>query len=112
MANLYEGLPASLPEELVSPLFEQPGVRLARIVSRGHVSPPGFWYDQSEGEWVAVIQGAARLQIEGQGERRLGPGDHLFLPAHCRHRVSWTDPDLDTIWIVLFIPEIAKETDT
>ena len=112
MTNLFADTPASMPEELVTALFAQPGVRLERIVSRGHASPPGFWYDQEDGEWVAVIQGAARLEIEGQGERALGAGDHLFLPAHCRHRVSWTDPDRDTIWIALFVPEITKETKT
>jgi hypothetical protein len=30
-----------------------------RIVSLGQVSPPGFWYDQAEGEWVLVLASAA-----------------------------------------------------
>ena len=28
------------------------GLRIERIVSEGHVSPEGFWYDQDEPEWV------------------------------------------------------------
>lgn len=104
MQNLLDDIPDTLAEELVTPLLVRPGVRLERIVSRGQASPPDFWYDQDEGEWVAVIKGAARLEIEGEGERTLGPGDHLFLPAHCRHRVTWTDPDQVTIWLALFVP--------
>ena len=104
MPNLFADIPATLPEELVTPLFEQSGFRLERIVSRGHASPPGFWYDQREGEWVAVLRGAARLEIEGKGVFAMKPGDHVFLPARCRHRVTWTDPDQDTVWIALFAP--------
>ncbi|MFP8878842.1 MAG: phosphoribosylaminoimidazole carboxylase, partial [Myxococcota bacterium] len=33
---------------------------------------------------------------------RLGPGDHLNIPAHTRHRVAWTDPDQATIWLAIF----------
>lgn len=79
------------------------GVRVERIVSRGQVSPPGFWYDQEESELVVVIQGGARLLVEGEPEEvTLGPGDWLELAAHARHRVTWTDPTTDTIWLAVF----------
>lgn len=105
MSNLFEDIPERLDEEFVSVLLQHPGIRLERIVSRGQSSPPGFWYDQKEGEWVAVIKGAAKLEIEGEGQKRLGPGDYLYLPPHCRHRVTWTDPNQDTIWLALFVPD-------
>ena len=61
---------------------------------------------QDEGEWVIVIKGAARLLIEGEAdERALGPGDHLYLGPHVRHRVTWTDPGVETIWLAVFIAE-------
>lgn len=88
-------------DESFEPLLERPGVRLERIVSWGHVTPAGQWYDQEQEEWVMVLAGAARLHIEGQGEYELGVGDSVFLPAHCRHRVTWTDPDAATIWLAL-----------
>jgi cupin 2 domain-containing protein len=77
-----------------------------RIVSRGHASALDFWYDQPEHEWVLLVQGAARLQVEtspGQVEtRNLHPGDYVLLPAHQRHRVDWTHPTENTIWLAIF----------
>lgn len=103
MPNLFQDIPSVLPEELFTQILAAPGIRLERIVSKGHVTPEGEWFDQDEGEWVALMKGAARLEIEGQAEQALGPGDHLFLPAHCRHRVTWTDPEQETVWLALFV---------
>jgi cupin 2 domain-containing protein len=90
--------------ETVDSLLKGNGIRLERIVSCGHASPAGFWYDQQEAEWVMVLTGRARLTIEGETEdRELGPGDTLFLPARCRHRVTWTAPDQATVWLALFL---------
>jgi len=92
------------PGETVDTLLSGDGIRLERIVSYGHASPAGFWYDQAEAEWVMVVTGRARLTIEGEtDDRELGPGDTLFLPAHCRHRVAWTAPDQATVWLALFL---------
>ena len=49
-SNLFASLPADLPEELFTTLLQALGVRLERIVSHGHQSPDGFWYDQPTGE--------------------------------------------------------------
>lgn len=104
LLNIFAEIPAELPEEDVTVLLERPGLRLERIVSRGHTSPEDYWYDQEEDEWVMLIQGRARLRIEGETtDRELSPGDHLMLPARCRHRVTWTDPDEDTVWLALFV---------
>lgn len=95
--------PADLPEELTEILATGTGVRIERIVSRGHVSPEGFWYDQAEDEWVAVLRGRATLLLEGGERRDLGPGDWLWLPAGLRHRVESTDPEADTVWLAVFV---------
>ncbi len=100
--GIADGIPAELPAEHSALLAAGAGVRIERIVSRGQVSPPGFWYEQDEDEWVMVVSGAARLEIEGQGEIELGPGDWIDLPRRLRHRVSWTDPERDTIWLAVF----------
>jgi cupin 2 domain-containing protein len=98
--SLLAGIPAELPVEILEVLVQREGVRVERIVSRGHASPPGFWYDQDEGEWVVVVAGAAEVRFEGQGATvRMGPGDWLDIPAHVRHRVEWTDPERDTVWL-------------
>ncbi len=98
--NLFADLPANPPEELFTTLLQAPGVRVERIVSHGHQSPDGFWYDQPESEWVVVLKGEAKIEFE-DGIRQLGPGDHLNIPAHRKHRVAWTTPDEPTIWLAV-----------
>lgn len=100
--SIFEAIPAELPEELVETILRCRGARVERIVSRGHSSPPGFWHDQKEREWVMLLSGAAELSFEGTDARvRLGPGDHVDIAAHRRHRVEWTDPDRDTVWLAV-----------
>ena len=101
--NLFASISAQLPEEQVQEIVSAGSVRIERIVSRGHASPPGFWYDQDLREWVAVLAGRARLRFaEGDRVVALGPGDHITIDAHQRHRVEWTDPHRDTIWLAVF----------
>jgi len=99
--NLLTDVPADLPEELVQTLLTAPGLRIERIVSRGHHSPDGFWYDQPEHEWVLLLSGVARLRFEGEEPFELTPGQHVHIPAHRRHRVEWTDPDRATVWLAV-----------
>lgn len=99
--NLFHEIPDSLPEEHIQTLLSAAGLRIERIVSGGQASPPGFWYDQPEHEWVLLVKGAARLQI-GDEIRELQAGDFVNIPAHCRHRVDWTDPNQATIWLAIF----------
>jgi cupin 2 domain-containing protein len=89
-------------EEVITEILVGPGVRIERIVSTGQASPPGLWYDQPWDEWVTVLAGAARLRFESESEDRdLGPGDHVFIQAHARHRVEWTSADPPTIWLAV-----------
>ena len=99
--NLFTNIPTTLPQELFTTLLEAPNVRIERIVSTGHASPEGFWFDQDQHEWVLVLQGAARLQFE-DNTIDLTPGDHVNIPAHQKHRVEWTTPDEPTIWLAVF----------
>jgi cupin 2 domain-containing protein len=102
-ATLLGNVPVALPDELVDDLLRGKSFRVERIVSRGHASPADFWYDQDEAEWVLVVQGEARLRLETESEPRyLTVGSYVNLPAHTRHRVEWTHPDQDTIWLAIF----------
>jgi cupin 2 domain-containing protein len=101
--NLLRSLPDASTAECVDPLMTRPGLRFERIVSFGQASPPGFWYDQSESEWVLLLAGAARLRFADENEARLlGPGDWLEIPPHRCHRVDWTDPATPTVWLAVF----------
>ena len=83
--------------------MQRPGLRIERIVSTGQCSPPDFWYDQPEGEWVIVLQGAARLRFADENEARtLQAGDFIDIAPHRRHRVDWTDPTQTTVWLAVF----------
>ena len=89
-------------QELFEPLLEGGRFRLERIVSTGQITPSGEWYDQDWPEWVALLTGAARLRFADPDEfTDLRPGDAVNIPAHRRHRVEWTDPDCETIWLAL-----------
>ena len=70
--------------------------RLEHIVSRGAASPDGFWYDQENPEWVALVRGAAVLEFPS-GRLALRAGDCLLIPAHREHRVAETSAD--AVWI-------------
>jgi cupin 2 domain-containing protein len=107
MPNLLADIPADLPQELFQTLFSgNAGFRVERIVSRGHASPEDFWYDQDEHEWVLLLAGAAELAYAAPPRRQqLLPGDAVLLPAHCRHRVAWTTPAQDSVWLAIFFSE-------
>jgi cupin 2 domain-containing protein len=100
--NLFADIPDMLATEQITPLLTAPNVRIERIVSRGHASPPGFWYDQPQAEWVVVLSGSAGIAFEGESSpHRLARGDHLHIPARARHRIAWTDQAEPTIWLAV-----------
>ncbi len=99
--NLFADIPREMPEELVGEILRMDALRIERIVSRGHASPPGFWYDQEMDEWVLLVKGSASLSFADGREIALAPGDHLLIPRHVRHRVERTDPEGDTVWLAV-----------
>lgn len=107
IGNLFENISDNLPEELVDMLTSKGdgGIRIERIVSRGHSSPPGYWYDQGRNEFVVLLKGSAGLRFEDRKDTVvLQPGDWIDIPAHEKHRVEWTDPNLDTVWLAVHYP--------
>ena len=99
--NLLAAIPATLPSEFSEQLVAAKHCRIERIVSQGHSSPAGFWYDQKENEFVLLIQGAARLRFE-ESLLEMKAGDWTVIPAHRRHRVEWTTETEQTVWLVAF----------
>jgi len=102
MNNVFKSIPANLQDEAFEQLFSYSAVRIERIVSKGHQSPESGWYDQQEGEWVLVLQGSGKILFDDGSEFLLCAGDHLNIPAHQKHRVTWTDPNEVTIWLAVF----------
>jgi cupin 2 domain-containing protein len=102
MNNLLTSLPNHIDHEQVEELLSQSNVKIERILSKGQTSPETGWYDQDKNEWVVVLQGAGDITFDDGDKVRLQPGDHLNIPAHRRHKVSWTDPDSVTVWLAVF----------
>lgn len=102
--NIYDMTEKNIGSELVQELWHKKSVRINRIVSQGETSG---WYDQEEDEWVLLIDGEAKLEIEkpsGQIEKiTLSRGDHLFIPAGQKHRVTDTSVRPPCIWLCVFI---------
>lgn len=102
MRNLFSNLPEQMPEELTETLLQASSVRIERIVSNGHASDEGFWYDQDEYEWVLVIQGEASIEFDKGDTEYMTQGDYLLIPAHKKHRVKATSEQEKTIWLAIF----------
>jgi cupin 2 domain-containing protein len=95
----------SLPEgwtgtdEFVEILLITETIRLERIISKGHATLRGEWYDQLQDEWVALLQGEARLAFDDGVLQTMHAGDWAFISAHRRHRVEFTSIDPPCIWL-------------
>lgn len=98
--NLFEHLPDARQAEQFEDILRLPGIRIERIVSCGQSSPEGYWYDQSEGEWVMVLQGQGVIEFDDGRLLTLNSGDGIHIPPHCPHRVAATTDT--TIWLAVF----------
>jgi cupin 2 domain-containing protein len=102
--NFFKDVPLGLSTELFETLLQNDNVRIERIISKGHMTPPGEWYDQDRDEWVLLLRGVARLSFDGDcAPLEMVAGDYVFIPAHCKHRVDWTDPQQESIWLAVHI---------
>jgi cupin 2 domain-containing protein len=101
--HLYQNIPAELPDEMSACLAQSTSMKIERIVSRGHRSAPGFWYEQQDNEWVLLVKGEAELRFEKENRVvHLTEGMYVNIPAHEKHRVEWTREGVDTIWLAVF----------
>ncbi len=104
MGNIANNpLDATEEEMFEDILVMEPGeVALERIFSEGQASPEGFWYDQNWDEWVMIMTGGAVLELqEPAREIAMRPGDWVYLPAHCIHRVKSTEKK--TLWLAVHV---------
>lgn len=93
--------PVPASREIFESLVECHGVKVERIISHSAASPEGVWYDQEHDEWVLLLKGEAVLHLHPDTLISLKTGDHLFLPAHQKHRVASTAAE--TLWLAVHI---------
>lgn len=100
--NIFSNIPEQLREELFEVVLETAQLKVERIVSRGHSSPRGEWYDQDQNEWVILLKGSACLKYSNGKTIDMKPGDYVNIPAHVKHRVERTSAEEDTVWLAVF----------
>jgi len=107
--NLFKNLPNICRTEIFETILENGNLKIERIISEGHATPAGQWYDQTWDEWVVLLQGSAGILFEGDTSSfLLKPGDHAYIPAHKKHRVEWTASNEKTIWLAVHMKRSEK----
>lgn len=101
MQNIFQAIPDNLTTEVSEILAQSDQVRIERIISKGHQSPQSGWYDQEQTEWVMVLAGEAILLFEDGSRITMNTGDFITIPRHRKHKVVWTAPDIETIWLAV-----------
>ena len=100
-SNIFANIPKELEDEFFEDILSKNNLKIERIVSNGHSSPKSGWYDQENDEWVILLQGEAVLSYEIGDDVYLKAGDYINIPAHTKHKVSWTLPKSETIWLAI-----------
>lgn len=98
--NLFAAVPVPATGEVFDALLDCRNLRIERIVSSP--TPDPVLYDQPQDEWVLLLAGHAVLEVAGEPVA-LGPGDHLFLPAHTPHRVVSTSAEPRCLWLAVHL---------
>jgi cupin 2 domain-containing protein len=101
LQNIFTDVPDPGRAEEFLTLFEDPAVKIERIVSNSHSTPAGSWYDQNQTEWVIVLRGNAILEFEGGESIAMRAGDYLTIPSHAKHRVARTGAE--TVWLAVHV---------
>jgi len=100
-SNIFLDIPTNVGEEIFQDIISKDNIKIERIISRGHKTKEDEWYNQDFDEWVMVVKGEATLSYVDAEDVRLGEGDYINIPAHTKHRVSWTKEDVETIWLAV-----------
>ncbi len=102
LKNFFSNIGTHISDEIFNTIIQTKNITIERIISKNHASPKDFWYDQEKNEWVMVLKGHAKLKFLENGEIvEMNAGDYINIPAHCKHRVEWTDPNTETIWLAV-----------
>ena len=100
--NILADIPQQLPNELFTTLLQNQQLKIERIVSKGQCDAKDKWYEHETDEWVILLQGEAVLEFAEENElKTLKAGDYLFIPAYKKHRVDWTHPKQESIWLAI-----------
>ena len=94
-------IPAKTDNEIFETLFKKDNVIIERIISTGQITSRNSWYDQDKNEWVLLLQGEAIIKFENSETVKMKGGDYLFIPAHKKHKVTYTSENPCCNWLAL-----------
>lgn len=94
--NILEDLEFSADREIEEIIFENEKIKVIRICSLDQATD---FYDQDQLEVVKIVNGRARLEIEGE-ILDLKEGDILPIHPHQIHRVLSQD---HAVWLCIFL---------
>ena len=98
--NLFSNIPNLEIGEDFQEILKCRNLKIERIVSSPQ--PESIIYNQSQDEWVLLVQGQATLEIEKE-IKQLNSGDYLFIPAYTPHRVIKTSTQPLCIWLAIHL---------
>ena len=99
--NIFSEIPVDLQDEIFEDIIKTDNLKIERIISYGHTSPKTGWYESEQNEWVIVLKGQAILSFESSEDVKLNAGDYINIVAFTKHKVSWTLPNAETIWLAI-----------
>lgn len=100
-SNIFAKIPKDLPQEIFENIIVSESVKIERIISDGHTSPKEGWYDSELNEWVILLQGNAVLEFKDAVSIELDVGDFINIPAHTKHKVTYTSSEKKTVWLAV-----------
>ena len=100
--SILKDIPKDLKDEFFEDILVSENLQIERIVSYGHTSPKEGWHNQNKNEWVILIDGEAIISFKDSDDIKLKKGDYLNIERNVEHKVSWTKPKSETIWLAIF----------
>lgn len=101
MKNIFNDIPPNLECEVFEQIIGCDDIKIERIISKGHHSPESGWYNQEQNEWLIILAGEAILSFIDGEDITLKKGDYVNIPAHKKHKVKWTEANIETIWLAI-----------
>ena len=99
--NIYQilSIPAKADNEIFETLLNKDNVIIERIISAGQITSENSWFDQEKDEWVLLLQGEATIEFENSETVKMISGDYLFIPAHKKHKITYTSENPCCNWL-------------
>lgn len=100
--NIFSEIPTSIPKEVFNSIIDKDGIKIERIISKGHTTEKDKWYNQEKNEWLIMLKGKAELLFKNNNQIiKMKKGDYLNISAHTEHRVTKTSKKEETIWLTI-----------